>query len=79
VDWIKEGGAMVSATGHLGDACVTRAEIFFARMDGETAGPRRNLFHRRDLLNWLTIVGVFDVGRTPDGERLAPSMYGFSV
>jgi 3-hydroxyacyl-[acyl-carrier-protein] dehydratase len=77
VEQIKDGGAMVTATGHIGEDCLSTAEIFFARMDGPAAGARRNLFHRRELLNWLSVVGVFDVGRTRDGERLAPEMYGF--
>jgi 3-hydroxyacyl-[acyl-carrier-protein] dehydratase len=76
VEQIKEGGAMVSATGHVGDRRLASADIFFARMDSQTSRARTSLFNQRQLLTWLSIVGVFDVGRTPDGEPLKPEKYG---
>jgi 3-hydroxyacyl-[acyl-carrier-protein] dehydratase len=82
VEQLKEGGAMVSVSGHSlsqnnGERRVADAEIFFARIEEQAEKPKRSLFARRDLYNWLNIVGVFDVGRTPGGERLTPQMYGF--
>ena len=73
---------MVSVSGHSvsedsGARQVADAEIFFARIEEQAARPKRSLFARRDLYNWLNIVGVFDVGRTPGGEPLTPQMYGF--
>lgn len=79
VQQIKEGGALVTASGQVGDRRIADAEIFFARMErGAAAAGAQSLFHYDDLLNWLSIVGVFEVGRTPDNERLTPSMYGFA-
>lgn len=77
IEQIKEGGAMVAASGQVGDRRLADAEIFFARMDNGMAASRQRLFNRGNLLNWLSIVGVFEVGRTVDGQRLSPEMYGF--
>lgn len=82
VEQLKEGGAMVSVTGHSvsgsdGERCLANAEIFFARIESQGAQPKRSLFHRRDLYSWLNVVGVFQVGKKPDGEPLTPEMYGF--
>jgi 3-hydroxyacyl-[acyl-carrier-protein] dehydratase len=77
VEQLKEGGAMVSVSGRVGQRRVADAEIFFARIEEQSARPKRSLFARRDLFNWLNIVGVFDVGQTQGGQRLTPQMYGF--
>jgi 3-hydroxyacyl-[acyl-carrier-protein] dehydratase len=77
VEQLKEGGAMVSVSGHLSGRRAAAAEIFFARIEEQAGRPKRSLFGRRDLFNWLNIVGVFEVGRTPGGEPLTPEMYGF--
>ena len=77
VEQIKDGGALVTASGQVEGRDLAVAEIFFARMENAAAASRRSLFNRRDLLNWLSIVGVFEVGRTQDGQPLSPEMYGF--
>jgi hypothetical protein len=37
------------------------------------------LFDPVDLLHWLRIVGVFDIGVRPDGTRLRAEDYGFDA
>lgn len=76
---VKDIGASVTVTAHVGDREQAEAEIFFARLSSETAeqvGGRR-LFDPAHLLHWLRLVGVFDVGVRPDGTRLRVEDYEF--
>jgi 3-hydroxyacyl-[acyl-carrier-protein] dehydratase len=77
----KEMGASVTATAHVGDRPQAEAEIFFARLASDSPGrpPGMRLFDPVDLLHWLRIVGVFDVGVRPDGTRLRAEDYGFDA
>ena len=55
----------------------SEAEIFFARFDADSTEHTRGrvLFDPADLLKWLRVVGVFDVGVRPDGTRLRVEDY----
>lgn len=76
----KDAGASANVTAHVGDRRQAAAEIFFARLSPDavdgTAG--RRLFDPAHLLHWLRLVGVFDVGRRPDGTRLRAEDYSFA-
>jgi len=65
-------GAMASVTSRLGDRPHGSVDLFFAHLDNEAdwEGQQRRLFEPEDLLRWLRVLGVFDVGRNPDGSRL---------
>ena len=71
-------GTMVSVTSHLdnrtheGQRMHGTIELFFVHLDKEDegGGPVRRLFEPKDLLRWLRVLGVFDVGRHPDGSKL---------
>jgi len=65
---IREDGAVVTATSHVGDSLQAEAEIFFAHLAGDVAG--RSLFDEIDFFIWLRLWKVFDVGRKADGSRL---------
>ena len=75
----KDAGASANVTAHVGDRRQAEAEIFFARLspDDVSTGGRR-LFDPAHLLHWLRLVGVFDVGRRPDGTRLRVEDYNFN-
>ncbi len=75
VEQIRDSGGIVQVESRRDGELQGEAEIFFARLDAEAAGIDRSLFNPADLLHWLTIVGVFDVGRRPDGTRLTPASY----
>jgi 3-hydroxyacyl-[acyl-carrier-protein] dehydratase len=77
----KEMGASVTVTAHVGERRQAEAEIFFARLstDSTDRPADMKLFDPADLLHWLRIVGVFDVGVRPDGTRLRAEDYGFDV
>lgn len=82
IDQLKDAGASAQVTAHVGDRRYAEAEIFFARFssdasDNATGG--RRLFDPADLLHWLRLVGVFDVGVRQDGTRLRPEDYGFET
>ncbi len=77
---IKEAGASVHVTAHVGDEQRAEAEIFFARLSGqENVADDTRLFDPAHLLHWLRLVGVFEVGVREDGSRLRPDDYGFET
>jgi 3-hydroxyacyl-[acyl-carrier-protein] dehydratase len=93
LDNIRDVGAMVSVTGHVGEELRSSAQIFFARLQspsksdsaekpkqpsGEEGMPIR-LFDPEDLCHWLHLVGVFEVGRHADGSRMHPKDYGLPL
>lgn len=76
VDSLRRDGAVVSATGHVGDRLHAEAQLFFARLDESndvTGGAP--LFRPRDLRHWLQLVGVFEVGVRQDGTRIREAEY----
>jgi 3-hydroxyacyl-[acyl-carrier-protein] dehydratase len=79
IEQVKEEGASVTVVGDLSGEPYSQAEIFFARFEADsTAATRgRQLFHPADLLKWLRVVGVFDVGVRQDGTRLRVEDYSY--
>ena len=85
IDHVRDVGAMVSVTGHIGERLQAEAEIFFARM--QTAGENQSvdavipprLFDPEDLSHWLHMTGVFDVGVHQDGTRMKAADYGLPL
>lgn len=76
VDTIRNDGAAVSATGHVGDRLHAESLMFFARLgDASEALQGQPLFRPRDLQHWLSLVGIFEVGVHEDGTRLKESDY----
>ncbi|MGI9456860.1 MAG: beta-hydroxyacyl-ACP dehydratase [Aeoliella sp.] len=82
IDNIRDVGAVVSVSGHVGDELRAEGEIFFARLQsGETGEPREpgmpiRLFDPVDLAHWLHLTGVFEVGVKKDGSRMRAVDYG---
>jgi 3-hydroxyacyl-[acyl-carrier-protein] dehydratase len=83
-DNIRDVGAMVNVTGHVEGELRAEAAIFFARLQkpehttGEEGMPIR-LFDPDDLVHWLHLVGIFEVGRHQDGKRMHPADYGLPL
>ena len=76
VDTIRNDGAAVSATAHVGERLHAEALFFFARLgEANVALQGQKLFRRRDLRHWLELVGVFEVGVHEDGTRLKEQDY----
>jgi 3-hydroxyacyl-[acyl-carrier-protein] dehydratase len=68
VDYIKEEGAMVKATAHVGDRLQAELEVVFAHLADD--GGTKSLFEPKNFVFTMKLLGVFDVGRKPDGSRL---------
>ena len=76
VDTIRNDGAAVSATAHVGDRLHAEALLFFARLGvASEALQGQRLFRPRDLQHWLSLVGLFEVGVREDGTRLKETDY----
>jgi 3-hydroxyacyl-[acyl-carrier-protein] dehydratase len=63
------GGATVNATSHVGDRLQAEADIMFAHLDD--AGRGKTLFEPKNFVFTMKLLGVFDVGRSSDGNKLA--------
>lgn len=68
VEYIKESGAMVRVTSHVGDRLQAEGEIVFAHLKDDRLDL---LFEPRDLVCMIQALRVFEVGRTPDGKKLS--------
>ena len=68
VEDIREAGARVKATAHVGDELQTEAEIVFAHLDDSRV---KSLFEPKNFVFTLKLLGVFDVGRASDGDAVA--------
>ena len=80
VENLRENGASISATSHIGDRLQGEAEMFFANLEeGNNAGVNGQIFPPNDLLTWLSILGVFTIGQHADGSPLRTADYPFAV
>jgi len=68
IEYIQEHGAMVKATSHVGDRLQAEMEIVFAHLQDD--GRSKNMFEPKNFVFTMKLLGVFDVGRAPDGSRL---------
>jgi 3-hydroxyacyl-[acyl-carrier-protein] dehydratase len=77
IEQAKDFGASVSVKGDIEGRPFSEAEVFFARYDADSSEQTRGrvLFDPIELLKWLRVVGVFDVGVRADGTRLRVEDY----
>ncbi|MEM9658050.1 MAG: beta-hydroxyacyl-ACP dehydratase, partial [Planctomycetota bacterium] len=79
-DWIRDDGARVSATAHVEDRLHAEITLLYARMGDELKSRvDSKLFRPSDLLHWLELVGVFEVGVKQDGTRMRRQDYPLGV
>ncbi len=69
VDYIKEEGAMVTATSYKGHRLHAEAEIVFAHLNEPQLA---SLFDPDTFLRMMRLLGAFEVGHAADGSRLRP-------
>jgi len=62
-------GATVKATSHVGERLQAEADIVFAHLDD--TGRAKSLFEPKNFVFTMKLLGVFDVGRSSDGQKLA--------
>lgn len=79
IEQAKDEGASVIVVGDMNGEPYSQAEIFFARFDADSteATRGRKLFNPVELLKWLRVVGVFDVGVHADGARMRVEDYSY--
>ncbi|MEW4455342.1 3-hydroxyacyl-ACP dehydratase FabZ family protein [Bremerella sp. JC817] len=70
---IRENGAYVSATSHVGETLHAEVEMFFAHLNDKDQD--RDLFFPADLLSMLRLLGLYKVGKAKDGSPLQPPEY----
>lgn len=77
IEQAKDFGANVTVLGDIDGRPFSEADIFFARYDAEASENTRGrvLFDPIELLKWLRVVKVFDIGTRPDGSRLRVEDY----
>jgi 3-hydroxyacyl-[acyl-carrier-protein] dehydratase len=69
LEYIKDEGAMVSATSHKGEVLHAEAEIVFAHLNDARMG---SLFDPTVFLRMMRLLRAFDVGHAADGSPLLP-------
>jgi len=81
IEQVKDFGASVNVKGDLDGRPFSEADIFFARFTADSSEQTKGkkLFNPADLLEWLRVVGVFDIGTRPDGTRLRVEDYNFDA
>jgi 3-hydroxyacyl-[acyl-carrier-protein] dehydratase len=79
IEQAKDEGASVVVKGDMNGEPFSEAEIMFARFEADSTDATRGqqLFQPADLLKWLRVVGVFDVGVRADGTRLRVEDYPY--
>jgi 3-hydroxyacyl-[acyl-carrier-protein] dehydratase len=69
IEFVKEDGAMVTATSHKNGQLQAEAELVFAHL----ADPRHDsLFDPETFLRMMRMLGAFDIGHAADGSPLKP-------
>jgi 3-hydroxyacyl-[acyl-carrier-protein] dehydratase len=68
IDYIKDDGAMVTATARVGDRLQAELEVVFAHLADDDRS--KSLFEPKNFVFTMKLLGVFDVGRSADGGRL---------
>jgi 3-hydroxyacyl-[acyl-carrier-protein] dehydratase len=69
IEYIRNEGAVVSATSHKGDILHAEVEFFFAHLNDQRVG---SLFDPESFLRMMRILGAFEVGHAADGSQLTP-------
>lgn len=70
INSLQDRGISVTAASHCNERLQAEAEIVYARLDEDLTGGREAT--ARFLIRWMTLLGVFEVGRTAEGGPLRP-------
>jgi 3-hydroxyacyl-[acyl-carrier-protein] dehydratase len=77
IEQVKDFGASAAVKGDIEGRPFSEAAIFFARYDADSSENTRGrvLFDPIELLKWLRVMRVFDIGVRQDGTRLRVEDY----
>ena len=70
LDAIEAEGAFIRGTTHVGDELQAEVELFLAHLPERTEGVEGDLVDPADMLAMVRTFGLYDVGRTSNGEPL---------
>ncbi len=73
LDYIREDGAMVTATSYKGPKLQAEIEIMFAHLNGEHQG--KTLFEPTVYRRMMRMLRAYEVGHAADGSRLRPPVF----
>jgi 3-hydroxyacyl-[acyl-carrier-protein] dehydratase len=68
---LQPDGAIVQGTVHVGDRQQASIELMFAHLDDQNFQGVEQ-FEPSDMLRWMRLLGLYDVGKDEKGERLQP-------
>lgn len=68
IEYVREDGAMVTATSHKGDVLQAEMEIVFAHLDG--IHQDKTLYEPADYLKMMRMLRAYEVGHAADGSPL---------
>jgi len=69
IEYLRDEGAAVRATSHIGDELQAEADIVFAHLNAPWLG---SFFSARAFLTMMELFGAFKVGHAADGSPLKP-------
>lgn len=69
IEYIKDEGAAVTATSHIGDELQAKADIVFAHLNAPWLGT---FFSPEAFLTMMRLLGAYRVGKAADGSPLVP-------
>ena len=69
IEFIKEDGAMITATSHKNGELQAEMEVFFAHLNDRN---QESFFDPESFLRMMRMLGAYDVGRAADGSPLQP-------
>jgi len=69
IEYLKEEGAAVSATSHIGDVLQAQAELVFAHLNAPWLGT---FFSPESFLAMMRVFGAYRIGHAADGSPLRP-------
>jgi 3-hydroxyacyl-[acyl-carrier-protein] dehydratase len=70
IDGIESEGAFLRGTSHVGDELQAEVEMFVAHLGDRFKVVEGDLVEPADMLAMLRSYGLYDVGRTPEGDPL---------
>jgi 3-hydroxyacyl-[acyl-carrier-protein] dehydratase len=70
IDRLQREGAFISGTSHVGDELQAEVELFLAHLGESFEEVEGDLADPAQLLGMLRLFGLYDVGRTPDGDPI---------
>jgi len=70
IEGVQSEGAFVSCTSHVGDELQAEVDLFLGHLGDRFEEVKGDLVDPAEMLVMLRVFGLYDVGRTPEGEPI---------